>query len=123
MASHALRSTGKDVTELNGFVLSLVRRINEKYSKGTYKPIVWLDRPVPLYEKIALYSVADVAVVAATRDGMNLVPYEYIVCREGPEVHACPSQTPYARCSGKCNEKAQSLSEQRSMQRAVTAFC
>ena len=92
MALNALRSTGKDVTELNGFVLSLVRRINEKYSKGTYKPIVWLDRPVPLYEKIALYSVADVAVVAATRDGMNLVPYEYIVCREGPEVHACPLQ-------------------------------
>lgn len=28
--------------------------------------------------------VADVAVVTATRDGMNLVPYEYVVCRQGP---------------------------------------
>lgn len=24
------------------------------------------------------------AVVTATRDGMNLVPYEYVVCRQGP---------------------------------------
>ena len=38
---------------------------------------------MPLYERIALYSVADVALVTATRDGMNLVPYEYIVCRQG----------------------------------------
>lgn len=40
---------------------------------------------MPLYERIALYSIADVAVVTATRDGMNLMPYEYIVCRQGPE--------------------------------------
>ncbi len=41
---------------------------------------------MPLYERIALYSVADVALVTATRDGMNLVPYEYIVCRQGMKV-------------------------------------
>lgn len=39
---------------------------------------------MPLYERVALYSIADVAVVTATRDGMNLMPYEYIVCRQGP---------------------------------------
>lgn len=43
-----------------------------------------LERHVPLHERIALYSVADVAVVTATRDGMNLVPYEYVICRQGP---------------------------------------
>ena len=48
---------------------------------------------VPLYERIALYSVADVAVVTATRDGMNLVPYEYIVCRQGMKVR-CRSGAP-----------------------------
>ena len=80
------RSSGRDITELNTFVLNLVKRINQKYGSGNYKPVVWLDRPVPLYEKIALYSVADVAIVTATRDGMNLVPYEYIVCREGKPV-------------------------------------
>lgn len=59
-----------------------------RYGTPTYKPIVWLERPVPLYERIALYSIADVAVVTATRDGMNLVPYEYIVCRQGADVSA-----------------------------------
>lgn len=84
--------SGNDVTVLNEFVMALVKRINDKYGDGDYKPIEWLNRTVPMYEKIALYSVADVAVVTATRDGMNLVPYEYIVCREGPEVR--PRHTP-----------------------------
>ena len=48
--------------------------------------MVWLDRPVPLYERIALYSIANCAVVTCVRDGMNLVPYEYTVCREGVQV-------------------------------------
>ncbi len=40
---------------------------------------------MPLHERIAFYSVADCALVTATRDGMNLVPYEYVVCRQGPD--------------------------------------
>lgn len=44
---------------------------------------------VPLYERAALYSIADCAVVTATRDGMNLVPYEYVVCRQGVPVSQC----------------------------------
>ncbi|KAL3130848.1 hypothetical protein ABBQ38_000180 [Trebouxia sp. C0009 RCD-2024] len=87
--TNAPRSSSKDITELHAFVLSLVERINKKFSSGSYKPIVWVERPVSLYEKIALYSIADVAVVTATRDGMNLVPYEYIVCRQGaPDISA-----------------------------------
>lgn len=85
------RSPGKDVQELHDFAVSLVERINSKYTQDSYQPVVWLERSVPLYEKIALYSIADVAVVAATRDGMNLVPYEYIVSRQGQPV-GCGSQ-------------------------------
>ena len=48
-----------------------------------YTPIIWLQRTAPLYERVALYCAADVVVVTATRDGMNLVPYEYVVCRQG----------------------------------------
>ena len=44
--------------------------------------VPYLERHVPLHERMAFYSVSDVAVVTATRDGMNLVPYEYIVCRQ-----------------------------------------
>lgn len=48
-----------------------------------YDPVCYLERHVPLHERIAFFSVADCAVVTATRDGMNLVPYEYVVCRCG----------------------------------------
>lgn len=84
------RSNSKDITELHDYALSIVDRINSKYGEGNYQPVVWIERPVSLYEKIALYSIADVAVVTATRDGMNLVPYEYIVCRQG-----APVSSPY----------------------------
>ena len=96
------RSSSKDITELHDFVLSVADRINKKYSRGSYLPVVWVERPVSLCEKIALYSIADVAVVTATRDGMNLVPYEYIVCRQGAPVSPLPWLTLsylYASCT------------------------
>jgi trehalose-6-phosphate synthase len=43
-----------------------------------------------LHLLLLLLQVADVAVVTATRDGMNLVPYEYVVCRQGPPGWAEP---------------------------------
>lgn len=81
----APRAPGKDVEDLHAYALSLVEAINTRFGEDGYQPVVWLERPVPLYEKIALYSIADVAVVTASRDGMNLMPYEYIVCRQGHE--------------------------------------
>jgi trehalose 6-phosphate synthase/phosphatase len=80
----AARAPGRDVEDLHAHVIALVESINTKFRAPGYEPVVWLERPVPLYERIALYSIADVAVVTATRDGMNLMPYEYIVCRQGP---------------------------------------
>ncbi|KAG2502215.1 hypothetical protein HYH03_000701 [Edaphochlamys debaryana] len=79
------RSTGRDITELHRCVNNLVESINRKYGKGAYLPVQYLERHVPLHERMAFYSIADCAVVTATRDGMNLVPYEYIVCRQGPD--------------------------------------
>jgi trehalose 6-phosphate synthase/phosphatase len=42
-----------------------------------------LERYVPLYERIAFYTIAECCVVTTVRDGMNLIPYEYIACQEG----------------------------------------
>lgn len=80
------RTAGQEIADLHTFCVELVASINAKYGGEGYQPIVWLERPVPLYERIALYSVADCVVVTATRDGMNLAPYEYIVCRQGAQV-------------------------------------
>ncbi|OVA16294.1 Glycosyl transferase [Macleaya cordata] len=77
------RSTGKDVQEAKRETYSTARRINETYGFPGYDPVILIDHGVPLYEKIAYYAVAECCVVNAVRDGMNLVPYKYIVCRQG----------------------------------------
>ena len=41
-------------------------------------PIHFMHKSVNFDELIALYAVSDVCLVSSTRDGMNLVSYEYI---------------------------------------------
>lgn len=78
--------------ELVQYVRTLVASINDKFGCNGYQPVKYLERHVPLHERIAFYSIADVLVVSATRDGMNLAPYEYIVCRQGaPEDNDQPA--------------------------------
>lgn len=52
------------------------QRINQRFGSGSYQPVVLIERAMPLHERMALFTVAEVAVVTATRDGMNLLPYE-----------------------------------------------
>lgn len=83
--TNAPRSSGKELAELHECVRALAARINTRFGAPGYEPVHYLERHVPLHERIAFFSVADCAVVTATRDGMNLVPYEYVVCRQGPD--------------------------------------
>lgn len=77
------RSHGRDVQEVRAEAYETVERINRQYGGPDYKPVVLIGRHVPLSERIAYYTVAECCVVTAVRDGMNLIPYEYIVCRQG----------------------------------------
>ncbi len=43
-----------------------------------FMPIHWMHQSVNFEELIALYAASDVCLVSSTRDGMNLVSYEYI---------------------------------------------
>lgn len=45
-------------------------------------PIHFMHQSVSFEELLALYAVSDVCIVASTRDGMNLVSFEYIACQE-----------------------------------------
>lgn len=81
-------------------IQDLVSEINGKHGKpgGTFSsaamylttlllastswiPIMYLHKSVPPPELTALYSIAGALVVSSTRDGMNLVCYEYVACR------------------------------------------
>lgn len=45
-------------------------------------PIHFIHKSVDFPELLALYAISDVCVVASTRDGMNLVSFEYIACQQ-----------------------------------------
>lgn len=79
------RGRGKDVLEVQLETDATVKRINETFGEQGYSPVVLIDTPLQFYERIAYYVIAECCLVTAVRDGMNLIPYEYIICRQGNE--------------------------------------
>jgi alpha,alpha-trehalose-phosphate synthase [UDP-forming] len=58
-----------------------VGRINGEHAELGSPPIHYLHQTYPREELAALYLAADVMLVTALRDGMNLVAKEYVACR------------------------------------------
>jgi trehalose 6-phosphate synthase len=58
-----------------------VGRINGMHAALGSTPIHYLHQSYPREEMAALYVAADVLLVTALRDGMNLVAKEYVACR------------------------------------------
>ncbi|KAI5288352.1 Trehalose-6-P synthase/phosphatase complex synthase subunit [Ascosphaera aggregata] len=75
------RQDVEEYQNLRAVVNELVGRINGKFGTVEFMPIHFLHKSVNFDELIALYAVSDVCVVSSTRDGMNLVSYEYIACQ------------------------------------------
>jgi len=59
----------------------LVSDINARYGTLTWQPISYFYRSFPMEMLSALYSSADIALVAPLRDGMNLVSKEYVASK------------------------------------------
>jgi len=64
----------KEVDEFIGY-------INGKYGTIGWVPIWYLYRTFAFHDLVALYNTADIALVTALRDGMNLIAKEYIATR------------------------------------------
>lgn len=79
------RARGRDVQEVQSEIHSTANRINKIFGRPGYNPVVLIDTPLRFYERIAYYVIAECCLVTAVRDGMNLIPYEYVVCRQGNE--------------------------------------
>ncbi|KAK7405060.1 hypothetical protein VNO78_06232 [Psophocarpus tetragonolobus] len=77
------RGKGIHLEEIHAEIQESCTRINRVFGRPGYEPIVFIDRAVPIAEKVAYYSLAECVIVTAVRDGMNLTPYEYIACRQG----------------------------------------
>jgi len=76
------RQDVEEYQNLRAVVNELVGRINGKFGTIEFMPIHFMHKSVSFDELIALYSVSDVCLVSSTRDGMNLVSYEYIACQQ-----------------------------------------
>ncbi|KAJ6402222.1 hypothetical protein OIU84_014336 [Salix udensis] len=87
------RGQGRDLEEMQAEIQESCRRINENFGQPGYEPVVFIDRPLSLSEKAAYFTIAECVVVAAVRDGMNLTPYEYIVCRQGVSGSECSAES------------------------------
>lgn len=75
------RGEVEEYRSLREHVNQQIGSINGKYGTVDYQPITFIHQSVPKPELIALYAVSDVCLVTSTRDGMNLVSFEYIACQ------------------------------------------
>ncbi|BFZ56838.1 Trehalose-6-P synthase/phosphatase complex synthase subunit [Savitreella phatthalungensis] len=75
------RGDVEEYQNLRAVVNELVGRINGKFGTAEFMPIHFMHKSVPFDELISLYAVSDVCLITSTRDGMNLVSYEYVCCQ------------------------------------------
>lgn len=60
-------------------IRELVERINSTYGTEDHQPVLYIEKTISFDERIAIYSVCDALFLTPVRDGLNLIPYEYIV--------------------------------------------
>jgi len=72
------RGDVEEYQNLRATVNELVGRINGRFGTTDFMPIHFMHKSLPFNELTALYAISDVCLVTSTRDGMNLVSYEYI---------------------------------------------
>lgn len=63
-------------------VEELVGKINGRFGRVGWTPVVYQYRHVPFHSLAALYAVSDICLVTPLRDGMNLVAKEYLASRK-----------------------------------------
>jgi trehalose 6-phosphate synthase len=66
---------------LNERVCGLIEKINRRWARGAWKPIVFIHRHLDQRSLIALQIMADFCLVSALHDGMNLVAKEFVASR------------------------------------------
>ncbi|TYJ55489.1 alpha,alpha-trehalose-phosphate synthase (UDP-forming) [Cryptococcus floricola] len=72
------RQDVEEYQNLRACVNELVGRINGRFGTVESMPIHFMHKSVPFEELTAMYALSDACLVTSTRDGMNLVAYEYI---------------------------------------------
>jgi trehalose-6-phosphate synthase len=67
---------------------------NHPKGKVNYVPVQFLYTSIDPDELTALYAAADVCFVSSTRDGMNLVCYEFVACHSNKAIKSSRQSMP-----------------------------
>jgi trehalose 6-phosphate synthase len=67
--------------QLNAQIDSWEKEIKATYGRGGWQPVIVLKDHYSQEEMVAFYRLADVMVISALHDGMNLVAKEYVASR------------------------------------------
>lgn len=75
------RTAIPDYQELNNKLVQQVDAMNRKWARGSWRPIIFVQRHVDQIALIALHLMADFCMVTSLHDGMNLVAKEFVASR------------------------------------------
>ncbi|MCE1155389.1 MAG: bifunctional alpha,alpha-trehalose-phosphate synthase (UDP-forming)/trehalose-phosphatase [Bacteroidales bacterium] len=75
------RDTVDSYSELKTKIDETIGAINGQYSQLNWIPVYYFYHGFPFEELVAMYHIADVALVTPLRDGMNLVAKEYVAAK------------------------------------------
>lgn len=75
----AIPKTARVEQSVRGEIRTLVDQINSKYGTDGHLPVLYIEKQISFDERIAIYRVCDALFLTPVRDGLNLIPYEYIV--------------------------------------------
>lgn len=75
----AIPKTARVSNEVREEIRDLVAHINSRYGSEAYEPVHYIEEDISFVERMALYTVCDALLLTPIRDGLNLIPYEYIV--------------------------------------------
>ncbi len=76
------RTGVEDYDQLRNHLEQLVGRINGSLGTIGWIPVWYLFRAVPFERLVALYKLADAALITPLRDGMNLIAKEYLAAKD-----------------------------------------
>ena len=76
------RTTIPSYAQLHKDVEETVARINKRFETANWKPVILIDRQCSHAEVNRYYREADICLVTALHDGMNLVAKEYLAARK-----------------------------------------
>ena len=83
-------------SQLHAMAIRINSHLNSLDAEG---PLQFLSVSLTVEEIVALYCMADVLVITPIRDGMNVRPFEYVVCRQAFGKPATVVLSEFAGCA------------------------